>query len=104
MHKSYFDVSGIRTHARRLVPKTSACNHAFAVDRSAITPRKGKRNLTQITIILHHSHYRIVEIKNVCERTRRDFILDLPRTRTWNLLIRSQVRYPITPADPQGVI
>ena len=27
-------------------------------------------------------------------------LLDLPRTRTWNLLIRSQVRYPITPADP----
>jgi hypothetical protein len=36
--------------------------------------------------------------------------LDLPRTRTWNLLMttfgtemivfRSQVRYPITPADP----
>jgi hypothetical protein len=24
--------------------------------------------------------------------------IDRPRTRTWNLLIRSQVRYPITPA------
>ena len=24
-------------------------------------------------------------------------IIDHPRTRTWNLLIRSQVRYPITP-------
>jgi hypothetical protein len=40
--------------------------------------------------------------------------LDLPRTRTWNLLMttfgtemivfRSQVRYPITPADPADVI
>ena len=26
-------------------------------------------------------------------------ILDLPRTRTWNLLIRSQTRYPITPVN-----
>ena len=25
-------------------------------------------------------------------------LFDRPRTRTWNLLIRSQVRYPITPA------
>ena len=48
--------------------------------------------------------------KNKSVGAEAELTLDLPRTRTWNLLMttcftemfffRSQVRYPITPADP----
>ena len=86
-------MSGIRTHARRLVPKTSALDH------SAITPPLEILLCTRSILKMNVHAYRMS--KDVFERTRRDINLDLPRTRTWNLLIRSQVRYPITPADPQ---
>ena len=52
--------------------------------------------------------------KNKSVGAEAELSLDLPRTRTWNLLMttcitemfffRSQVRYPITPADPGDVL
>jgi hypothetical protein len=43
------------------------------------------------------SHPKTNYLVKKCDNIKNKSI-DRPRTRTWNLLIRSQVRYPITPA------
>lgn len=67
--ESKSDTSGIRTHARRLVPKTSALDHSAIVSSKKTHAQNTNNNTTQHT--LHTQHTQQIHTHTLTKRTNK---------------------------------